>query len=115
MKLSSFYIKNFRSLIDSGWKNLANDNITVLIGQNESGKTTVLEALQSFYTGQISEDILRSDMSMPEISCKFQLNGEDIGKMIQLEKLPDEIQDTFKKFQTISLSRIWEDIYTNHI
>ncbi|MGM0498379.1 MAG: AAA family ATPase, partial [Bacteroidota bacterium] len=115
MKLSSFHIKNFRSLIDSGWKNLANDNITVLIGQNESGKTTVLEALQSFYTGQISEDVLRSDMSMPEISCRFQLNDEDIGEMIQLDKLPAQIQDTFKKFQSISLSRIWDDLYTNRI
>ena len=115
MKLSSFYIKNFRSLIDSGWKNLANDNITVLIGQNESGKTTVLEALNSFYTGQINEDVLRSDMSMPEISCKFQLNGENIGKVIQLEKLPEKIQDTFKNFQSISLSRIWDDLYTNRI
>ncbi len=115
MKISSFRIKNFRSLIDSGWKNLANDNITVLIGQNESGKTTVLEALHSFYTGNITEDVLRSDLSMPEISCKFELNGEVISEMIQMEKLPEAIRDTFKNFQTISLVRVWDDLYTNQI
>lgn len=115
MKISSFRIKNFRSLIDSGWKNLANDNITVLIGQNESGKTTVLEALYSFYTGNITEDVLRSDLSMPMISCKFQLNGENISKMIHMEKLPEAIRDTFKNFNTISLARVWDDLYTNRV
>jgi DNA repair ATPase RecN len=101
--------------MDSGWKNLANDNITVLIGQNESGKTTVLEALHSFYTGNITEDVLRSDLSMPEISCKFELNGENISKMIHMEKLPEAIRDTFKDFQSISLARVWDDLYTNRL
>jgi predicted ATP-dependent endonuclease of OLD family len=115
MKISSFRIRNFRSLIDSGWKSLANDNITVLIGQNESGKTTVLEALHSFYTGNINEDVLRSDLSMPEISCEFKFTGEQIDQMIQLEKLPEEIRDTFKNSCTIKLARVWDDLYTNRM
>ncbi len=67
MRLAEFYIRNFRSIVDTGWNSLSSDNITSLIGQNESGKTSVLEALYSFYDGTISEDILRSDMSMPEV------------------------------------------------
>ncbi|GAI24276.1 unnamed protein product, partial [marine sediment metagenome] len=58
MKLTGFRIQNFRSIIDTGWTYLSPDNITGLIGQNESGKTSILEALNSFYTGTISEDIL---------------------------------------------------------
>ena len=58
MKLKSFNIQNYRSIINSGWSNLAYDNITALIGQNESGKTSVLEGLQSFYEGKISDDVL---------------------------------------------------------
>ena len=71
MKLSAFRIRNFRSIVDTGWQNLSPDNITCLIGQNESGKTSVLEGLKVFYTGVISEDVLRSDLSLPEISCRF--------------------------------------------
>ena len=48
MKLTAFRIKNFRSIVDTGWQNLSPDNITCLIGQNESGKTSVLEALEGF-------------------------------------------------------------------
>jgi predicted ATP-dependent endonuclease of OLD family len=71
MKLTAFRIRNFRSIADTGWQNISLDNITCLIGQNESGKTSVLEGLKVFYTGIISEDVLRSDLSLPEISCRF--------------------------------------------
>jgi len=71
MKLTAFRIRNFRSIVDSGWQNISPDNITCLIGQNESGKTSVLEGLRDFHTGIISEDVLRSDLSLPEVSCRF--------------------------------------------
>ncbi len=71
MKLTAFRIRNFRSIVDTGWQTLSPDNITCLIGQNESGKTSVLEGLKVFYTGIISEDVLRSDLSLPEVSCRF--------------------------------------------
>ena len=43
MKLVAFRIRNFRSIVDTGWQNISPDNITCLIGQNESGKTSVLK------------------------------------------------------------------------
>ena len=73
MKLTAFRIRNFRSIVDTGWQNLSPDNITCLIGQNESGKTSVLEGLKVFYSGIISEDVLRSDLSLPEVSCRFSI------------------------------------------
>ena len=73
MRLLAFRIKNFRSILDTDWQNLSPDNVTCLIGQNESGKTSVLEALEVFYSGVISEDVLRSDLSLPEISCRFSI------------------------------------------
>ena len=51
MKLVAFRIKNFRSIKDTGWHELAYDNITCLIGQNESGKTSVLEGSIGFQFG----------------------------------------------------------------
>ena len=75
MKLIGFRIQNFRSIIDTGWTYLSPDNITGLIGQNESGKTSMLEALNSFFSGTISEDILRSEhislAGQPEIAQAF--------------------------------------------
>lgn len=43
MKLSSFHIKEFRSIIDSSEVKVG--DITCLVGKNEAGKTTVLDAL----------------------------------------------------------------------
>lgn len=40
MKLVNFRIKNFRSVQDSG--DIETEDITVLIGENESGKTNIL-------------------------------------------------------------------------
>ncbi len=73
MKLKAFRIRNFRSIVDTGWQNISPDNITCLIGQNESGKTSVLEGLKVFYSGVISEDVLRSDLTLPEVSCRFSI------------------------------------------
>ncbi|MET4120309.1 energy-coupling factor transporter ATP-binding protein EcfA2 [Bradyrhizobium sp. JR4.1] len=45
MKLTSFQIKNFRSVEDSGWINV--NDLTSLVGRNESGKSNLLLALAS--------------------------------------------------------------------
>lgn len=43
MKLQKFRVTNFRSVIDSGWVNC--DEVTTLVGINESGKSNILLAL----------------------------------------------------------------------
>ncbi|MGJ4963779.1 ATP-dependent nuclease [Bradyrhizobium sp. HKCCYLRH2060] len=45
MKLSSFWVQNFRSIEDSGWINVG--DLTALVGRNESGKSNLLLALAS--------------------------------------------------------------------
>ncbi len=110
IKLISFRIKNFRSIVDSGWRSLANDNITVLIGQNESGKTSVLEALQSFYDNKLNEDVLRSDNSYPETSCRFRIeNNHTLSKLLNKSKLPPELHNTIITQNEFTLTRKWHD------
>ena len=46
MKLTSCRVQNFRSIIDSGWVDI--DDIAVIVGKNESGKTSFLKALWKF-------------------------------------------------------------------
>ncbi len=108
MKLLSFNIQNYRSVINSGWCNLAHDNITALIGQNESGKTSVLEAVQSFYEGVIHEDVLRSDLSLPIVSCQFQLEKKYLIDLFDKKHLPQELLGIFEKSQQFCLTRSWK-------
>ncbi len=110
MKLAAFRIQNFRSIIDSGWTRLAPDNITALIGQNESGKTTILEGINSFYSNSITEDILRSDQSLPIVSCEFLLDKKEKQKYSLIENIPESIADHIRKTSTITLNRRWKSI-----
>jgi energy-coupling factor transporter ATP-binding protein EcfA2 len=107
MWFKQFKIKNYRSIIKTGWQDLASDNITGLIGQNESGKTSILEALSSFYTGNISDDILRSDLSLPEVSCSFSVSPADIKKIFPDKKVPAKILEIINSTEQITLTRAW--------
>ena len=108
MKLAAFKIQNFRSIINSGWTRLAPDNITALIGQNESGKTSILEAINSFSTDHITEDILRSDLSLPIISCEFLLNKKEKQDFSSIENIPEGIAAQIRKTGSIALNRRWK-------
>src|SRR6476661_6540712 len=46
MKLTAFRIHRYKSILDSGWIEVS--PLTVMVGKNESGKTTVLKALHKF-------------------------------------------------------------------
>jgi len=105
MKLKAFRIKNFRSIVDTGWQNISPDNITCLIGQNESGKTSVLEGLKVFYSGIISEDVLRSDLSLPEVSCRFSIPK---GWLIKVTDNPGtELKELLSGLTHVELTRSW--------
>lgn len=81
MRLKSFRIKNFKSIIDTGKCYLSDtDNILVLAGQNEAGKSTVIEALDFFGNG-VSDDferLHRRQNKHPEVVCEFSLDDQDI-------------------------------------
>lgn len=109
MKLVSFNIQNYRSIVHSGWKNLAYDNVTVLIGQNESGKTSVLEALKSFYDGVINEDVLRSDLSLPVVHCKFSINNKRLSDFVNESQVDHELYQIMSKSTDFCLTRKWTE------
>lgn len=115
MKLLAFRIQNFRSIVDTGWAELSPDNITGLIGQNESGKTSILEALNSFYEGSISEDILRSDLSMPVVACQFDITDREFNKILNEKELPSGALKCVKNQKTIILERIWDEDFSSRI
>ncbi|MBN2486865.1 MAG: AAA family ATPase [Bacteroidales bacterium] len=109
IKLNSFCIRNYRSIVNSGWKTLASDNITVLIGQNESGKTSVLEALYAFYTGSLSEDVLRSDNTFPVVSCSFKIEeSKKVADFLIKSRIPANLLEIINNDQEFVLTREWD-------
>jgi energy-coupling factor transporter ATP-binding protein EcfA2 len=113
MKLSAFRIRNFRSIVDTGWQNISPDNITCLIGQNESGKTSVLEGLKVFYTGVISEDVLRSDLTLPEVSCRFSIPE---GWLLKITDNPgSELKELLSGLSRLEITRTWIQDLTSEV
>jgi len=115
MKLIAFRIQNYRSIVDSNMNNLSPDSVTALIGQNESGKTSVLEALRSFFDGTISDDILRSDLSLPQVSCEFEVDERIISNLFQQFEVPQVVADYLKESGKVLLVRSWKEDKTGHL
>ena len=80
MKLKSFQIKNYKSIVDTGEVSLSgHDNITVLAGQNESGKSSILEALNAFETGVFDADskpFTTKGALTQNISCAYEVERQ---------------------------------------
>ncbi len=109
MKLVAFRIQHFRSVVDTGWLQLSHDNITSLIGQNESGKTSILEALKAFHDGILIEDMLRSDLSLPKVSCRFSFEKNELENRLDYKRIDPEIKKLMTSIDSISVAREWED------
>lgn len=74
MRLESITIKNFRGYRDQ--TTISIDNITALIGRNDAGKSTVLEALEIFFNNSLvtceKDDLSRNSLGNNiEITCVF--------------------------------------------
>ncbi|HDZ41507.1 MAG TPA: hypothetical protein ENH59_07515 [Bacteroidetes bacterium] len=106
MRLKAFRIENFRSIVDTGMQTVSPDNITCLIGQNESGKTSILEGLEVFSSGVISEDVLRSDLSLPKVTCSFEVPEAYLKS--KLHPVNDEFDKLVNSLNNITLIRSWK-------
>jgi ABC-type polar amino acid transport system ATPase subunit len=115
MKLTAFRIKNFRSIKDTGWHDLAYDNITCLIGQNESGKTSILEGLKAFHDGVLIEDMLRSDLTMPQVACSFKFDISEFRKNFDMDRLHPDIRNKLDEIENITIIRTWEPDLSSYI
>lgn len=94
MKLKKFRIKNYKSITDSGDCYLT-DTITILAGKNESGKTSILEALENFDTNEkIRESAkpIKSPDAVPEISITFVVEKETLKEI--LEEIKSSVKAT---------------------
>lgn len=84
MKLTKFRIKNYKSIIDSG-DCYFSEKLTILAGKNESGKTSVLEALEDFHQDRSIRDEAKpiEGDGVPEVSVSFTLSSADANAILQ--------------------------------
>ena len=84
MQIVEFKITNFKSILNTGWRRFSTDNVTVLIGQNESGKTSILEAIAKTFSSQpVTDDDIRIDEPLPKVFLKILIENEDIDSIRQ--------------------------------
>lgn len=78
MKLIAFRITNFRSFLDSNWTPFSPDGITVFVGQNESGKSSVLDAIFFALSTEVpTEDDFRIGVELPTVKLKIAVEPND--------------------------------------
>ncbi|MFZ2253247.1 MAG: AAA family ATPase [Minisyncoccia bacterium] len=81
MKLSSFHVKNYQSVLDSGQIDLSvNDNVTIFAGQNESGKSSLLRALYDYEQKSFSADSLpfeEEDITKQSVSVTYSVTDKE--------------------------------------
>lgn len=91
MKLNTFRIRNYKSIVDSGICQVA-DDFTVLIGKNESGKTAVLEALRDFdremYGIEDKAYPLADGAGEPVLQMNFTVSQQDLDYIEKISDVP---------------------------
>lgn len=102
MKLTKFRIKNYKSIVDSG-DCYFSEKLTILAGKNESGKTSVLEALEDFHQDKtIREEAKPIDgEGVPEVSISFALPDSDINDILKTIGA----ENTVTKETTVTLTK----------
>ena len=103
MKLRAFRVHMYRPILDSGWVNV--DDITPIIGKNESGKTALLKALHKlrpFKDESYSLDRewprghrLERSPSAVVVRARFAFENHDLDEIIKRlpgEPHPDEVE-----------------------
>lgn len=114
MKLTSCRVHNYRSISDSGWVDI--DDIGVIVGKNESGKTSFLKALWKF--NPFHEVGYNIDREWPRgrrkekstdkvvIEAKFTFNAEEIAKI-------EAIHESAKGITGVEMARTYAGNYAH--
>ena len=81
MKLQKLIIHNFRSIKDAEF---SFSNYSLLVGENNTGKTTVITALRIFYEDEGAKYSIDSDFP------KFDINDQESWIELHFKTEPDE-------------------------
>lgn len=81
MRLVEFSVQNYKVFNDEFTINLASDSIAILTGRNNTGKSTILEAINHFYQtstkAKIPSDCFSNTSNPIVMKAKFEIQGAD--------------------------------------
>lgn len=107
MKISDLYIQNFKSIRDMHIRNI--ENALILVGQNNTGKTTVMDAIRAVGGEyQICPQDFGEDGANIEISVTLEFTEDDLALlrkkgMVSKYRRPDAwMQDFCRKLPSLS-------------
>ena len=113
MRLNSFRVLNFKSIIDSRDCKLSDvDNVVILAGQNESGKSSVLEALDFFGNGASDKFIKfqrRQGTDRTEVKCTFLIDENEKAQLSDTFKDLTKICEAISKSNTVTICRVYKE------
>ena len=118
MKLNKFRIQNYNSIVDTAICYLSQD-LTIMAGMNESGKSSVLEAIRDFDTDRnIDSDAKRvkEDTGDPLVTLYFRLSNTDIDIISENLELANDNEETLNLKDYLSKNDIGltKDIESNY-
>lgn len=118
MKLNKFRIQNYKSIVDTGICYL-NQDLTIMAGMNESGKSSVLEAIRDFDVNRdIDSDAIRvkEDTGDPLVTLYFRLSNADIDILCENLELAIDDEETLNLKDYLSKNDIGltKDIESNY-
>ncbi|MCX6720154.1 MAG: AAA family ATPase, partial [Candidatus Staskawiczbacteria bacterium] len=102
MRIISFQIEHVKSIINSGVCHLSDtDNVMVFAGQNEAGKSAILEALNYFANGTNDRFVKLSKRlgKEPKVSCEFLLEEKDFNAQ------DNRVNDILREIKSVNCFR----------
>lgn len=94
MKLKKLYIKNYKNLIDFTIDFQRGNGLSMLVGNNGSGKSNLLEAISGIF-----HDLFRQDREDRKIGCDYSLEYELDGVECKLEQVNGTLRCYGEKFK----------------
>lgn len=108
MRISKLHVNNFRSIKDSG-EICFSDRLFVLAGQNESGKSSILNALHIFETGESDRENLNFELeNQNEFLQKVRVTYTDLDSTF-FDGIISDIHELIKKnlkLETLELDKV---------
>ncbi len=104
--LSNIYIKNF-AIIDEIEIDFF-DNMSVLTGETGAGKSILIDAINVVFGHKQTKKIIRDEKKDTEIICSFNINNENVIKVLEDKDLYTDNQCIFRrKINTKNISKIY--------
>lgn len=109
MKISKLKLKNFR-----GYKNVSvafDENFNVIIGRNDIGKSTILEALEIFFNNEtVKVDIDDKNVHSEEPSMSIQVSFLPEDKEYTIDTVPTDLNKEFLLDSNgfLNIKKVWD-------